>query len=70
MSPEEIDNRGTYHPPKPGQPELYDEIRSSARQLAHRLNALLPESREKTLAIGYLLDEVVMLANAALARHT
>lgn len=70
MDADVIDNQGTYHPVKAGQGAIYEEVRSSARDLAHRLNDLLPESREKTLAIGYLLDQVVFYANAAVARHT
>lgn len=70
MEPEEIDARGTFHKASAEQAALYDEIRTTARAFAHRLNAILPESREKSLALGYLLDHVVMHANAAIARRT
>lgn len=69
MDASDIDNRGTFHPVKPGQAEIYEEIRGRAREFAHRINELVPDSREKSLAIGALLDDVVFYANAAVARH-
>jgi hypothetical protein len=69
MTDQDINNRFTYHAPQKGQPEKYDEIRDKARNYAHRLNFLLPESREKSLAITHL-EEVVFWANASIARST
>ena len=68
MKVEDIDNRFTYHAPKPGQPAVYETIRDLARQYAHRLNELCPESREKSLAITHL-EEAVFWANASIARE-
>jgi hypothetical protein len=66
---DDIDNRFTYHPPKSvEQEDAYDKIRTECRQLAHKLNKLCPDSREKSSAMARL-DEVVMWANAAIARH-
>jgi len=64
----ELKNRFTYHAPKPGQPEIYQSIREGARELAIHIDGLAPDSREKNLAIARL-EEAVMWANAAIARH-
>lgn len=64
----ELDRRFTYHPPKPGQPERYVEIRAAARQLAEAVVRCSPPSREQSLALTKV-DEVVMWANAAIARR-
>ena len=62
-----IENNYKYHPPKPGQPEKYFEIREKAKELAYMINSLCPNSREKSLA-NTKLEEVVMWANASIAR--
>lgn len=69
MDNEDIDNRFTFHPATDEQAVTYGGIRSSARTMAHYLNGILPESREKSLAITHL-EEVVYWANASIARHT
>lgn len=68
MNKEEIENRFTYHAPKPGQPAIYEQIRYTAKELAICICALTPESREQSLAIT-ALEESVFWANAAIARH-
>lgn len=68
MTDDDLNNRFTYHPPKPGQPETYQAIRDRAHYLAQLVNESAPESREKSLAITHL-EEAVMWANAAIARH-
>lgn len=65
---DEIETRFTYHPPKAGQPEKYVELRDRAKELAYLIERLCPESREKSLAMTKL-DEVVMWANASIARR-
>ena len=70
MDVEEIKNRGTFHPVKPGQAELYEENRKRALEYALWINENAPDSREKSLAIGALLDDVVFQTNAAIARHS
>jgi hypothetical protein len=62
-------NRFTYHPPKPGQPELYTAIRDKAKELAYLIEEVCPDSREKSLAITKI-EEAAMWANASIARHT
>ncbi len=69
MTKDEIENRFTYHPVKPGQQEKYVAIRAKALELALLINELTPASREQSLAIGSL-EEVTFYANAAIARHT
>lgn len=68
MEAKDIDNRFTYHAPRGTRPAHYEEIRELARNFAHRLNELCPESREKSLAITHL-EEAVMWANASIARN-
>lgn len=65
---EDLDNRFTYHAPKPGQPAKYEAIRDKAHWLAAFINETAPESREKSLALT-ALEECVMWANASIARH-
>lgn len=64
----EIDNRYSYHAPTTGQPELYERIRAKARELAELINAECPDARTEKFRAIDALDEVVMLANASIAR--
>jgi hypothetical protein len=66
--PEELRNRFTYHAPKEGQPQKYEKIRFNGHNLAEMFNELVPDSREKSLALTKL-EEAVMWANAAIARN-
>lgn len=68
MTPEDLTNRFTYHPPKDGQPELYQRLRDEAKALAESIDEAAPDSREKSLAITSL-EQAVFWANAAIARH-
>lgn len=45
-----IEKNFVYHTPKEGQPERYTQLRSSAKELAMLIDALCPDSREKSLA--------------------
>lgn len=65
---QDIETRFTYHPPKLGQAERYQEIRTWAKDLAMLISAQCPESRELALALTKL-EECVMWANAAIARN-
>jgi hypothetical protein len=69
ITPEELENRFTYHAPKEDQPRKYEEIRSRCHALARLLVAITPESREQALALTKL-EEVSMWANAAIARRS
>jgi len=68
MDKQIIERNFTYHPPKPGQPDLYDQLRAETKNLAHLFNGLVPDSREKSLAMTKL-EEAVFWANAAIARN-
>jgi len=51
MTPgQEIENRFTYHKPFGDQPARYELLRELARQLAHAIQTLCPDSREKSTA--------------------
>jgi len=63
-----IENNFTYHKPEPGQPEIYQEIRDKAKELAYLIDTKVPASREQSLAFTKL-EEAVMWANAGIARN-
>ncbi|MGW2260264.1 Acb2/Tad1 domain-containing protein [Streptomyces sp. NPDC001780] len=63
-----IENRFTYPPPVGNQPERYEQIRAGGRTFAELLAEVCPASPELTRAVN-AVDEAVMLANAAIARH-
>ena len=67
LDKQDIDNRFTYHAPKPGQPEIYSCMREKAKELAHYINKNVPDGIEQMLALTKL-EEVVMWANAGIAR--
>jgi hypothetical protein len=64
----ELENRFTYHEPGELQIKAFKAIREQALDLAETIASLTPESREQSLAITKL-EEVVMWANAAIARN-
>lgn len=63
-----IENAFTYHAPKDGQPAMYQAIREKAKELAYLIDELVPDSREKSLAMTKL-EECTMWANAGIARN-
>lgn len=68
MANPQIENNFKYHAPKPGQPEIYTEIREMAKELAELIDEKVPNSREKALAMTNL-EQAVMWANAGVARN-
>lgn len=68
METNELINRFKYHPPNPTQTQKYENIRKNALAFADLINAMCPDSREKSLAITNL-EEAVMWANASIARN-
>ncbi len=66
---EELKTRFTYHPPA-GHEEVgkYITIREYALSYAELIDESCPDSREKSLAMTRL-EEVVMWANASIARR-
>lgn len=68
MTREEIKRRFYFHPATDAAvAEAHDLVRTLCRTLARDLNEVLPEGREKSLAITSL-EETMMWANAAVAR--
>jgi len=66
MTAEQIDNWFSYHRPTPEQQAAYEHLRAKAKEFAHALNDVAPESADKTAAMRKL-RECVMTANAAIA---
>jgi hypothetical protein len=67
MDINDLNNRFTFHSANPVSAALYEEIRGKAREYALWLNSVLPEGRDKSLAITHL-EEVVFWSNASVAR--
>lgn len=68
MDSADINNRFTFHPASSDQGATYGSIRLYAKDFATWLDSVLPDSREKSLAITHL-EEVVFWSNASVARH-
>jgi len=63
-----LENRFTPHAPSGDQPQRYQCVRAAGLEFASLLVELCPSSPELTRAIN-AVDDAVMLANAAIARH-
>ncbi|MBE2178890.1 MAG: hypothetical protein IAE97_00255 [Chthoniobacterales bacterium] len=63
-----MENRFTYHPPKPGQPQRYEALRQRAKELATLIMETTPASREQSSALTNL-EQAIFWANAAIARN-
>lgn len=63
-----IERDFTYHPPNDNQIPRYEAIRDNALKFAYFIVASTPQSREQSLALTHL-EDVVMWANAAIARN-
>ena len=68
MEIDDLTNRFTYHAPKKGQPQKYEEIRAKALEFSLLIYELCPDSREKSNSITKL-EESAMWANASIARN-
>jgi hypothetical protein len=69
MEPSDLHNRFDYHPPAGEQvAKAHEDVRAKCKSAAFLFNDLLPEGREKSLAVTKL-EEAMMWANAAIARH-
>lgn len=64
----DLRNRFTYHTPKEGQPQRYEDIRNKALNFADLICMNCPDSRERSLALTKI-EEAVFWANAAIARN-
>lgn len=58
----------TYHSPKDSQPERYNLLRKTAKELAILIIDNVPDSRERSLALTKL-EESIFWANAGIARN-
>lgn len=67
MTEAEIDNRFNYHKPNEEKVFRHETIRDNCKDLASFFNDVLPESREKSLAITKV-EEAMFWANACVAR--
>lgn len=70
-TPEELaqlENNFTYHKPFGDQPQRFVVIRDQAKGLALTILRFSPKCRERSLALTKL-EEVVMWANAGIARN-
>ncbi len=65
---EQLANRFTYHAPKGDQAGRYEQTRARVLELAEHIVAVTPCSPEQARALN-ALDEVMFLANAAIARN-
>lgn len=64
-----IDHNFRHHSASNIQLEKYQKIRDGAKDLAILIDKLCPDSRERSLAFTNL-EQVVMWANASIARNT
>jgi len=65
-NPQEIDRRFTYNKPDAETAAIHEKLNELFKDLAHDLDEILPESREKALALT-ALQETRMWANATIA---
>ena len=68
MDEQELENRFRYHNAEPVQVQKMENIRKNFKALADLLNAMCPESREKSLAITQL-EQAQFWANASIVRN-
>jgi hypothetical protein len=70
MDPVELENRFAFHPAATqDRREQHEQVRAQCLTLAVALNLLVPEGREKALAMTHL-EGVMMWSNAAIARQS
>lgn len=66
---EDIDNRFNYHPPANDRiVSAHEAVREGVKAVAHVMADLLPNCRERSIALTKL-EEAMFAANAAIARH-
>lgn len=65
---EELRHRAAYHPPQTDDTvRAHGDVRFDIENLSVAWNRLLPEGREKSMALTFL-DQAMWAANAAIAR--
>lgn len=63
---EAIEESFKYHPPHGDQAKRYEALRTAAKALAHGIDATVPNSREKLIALDRLAESI-MWANRGIA---
>lgn len=69
MDHEELHARFVYYPPDDEKRVKHESVRGRITEVAHSLNALIPDGREKSIVMTKL-EEAMFWANAALARQS
>ena len=69
MNSDELDRRFDFHPATAVSGPLHDEIRRLHREMANDILRLVPEGRERAVAITKL-EEAMFWSNAGIARLT
>ena len=69
MDRQELVNRFTYHAPQGDQPARYTQLRGYGLVMASLIEYLVPESRERDMAIERV-EEAIMWGNAGIARRS
>jgi hypothetical protein len=65
----DLAQRFAYHPPStPETVQAHERVRALLGEAAQQLGALLPDGRERSLAITHL-EDALMWANASIARN-
>lgn len=63
-----LDNRFDYHRPDAAKVVLHESIREIFRDAAHDIDLMVPDGREKALAL-VSIEEAMFWANAGIARN-
>lgn len=68
ITDDDIHERFTYHPPSPAGSESHGELTMGFMKLAHLINSVCPDGREKSTVLTKL-EEGKFWASAAIARN-
>lgn len=68
MEQADLDNRFAQHASDPTKTALMNTVRNMVKAAADAINTVVPEGREKVLAIAHL-EEAMYWANNGIARH-
>jgi len=68
MEQADLDKRFTQHAPDPAKTQLQNTVRNTLKAAADAVNTVVPEGREKVLAVAKL-EEAMYWANTGIARH-
>lgn len=68
MEQADLDKRFSYHQPDATETELHNTVRNMAKATADAFNTVVPEGREKALAIKHL-EDATFWALAGISRN-